>query len=281
MRPIGGRSVDGSASGAGGARANVPRVEIAVVIPALDEADRIADVVEDACRTAGGRGSPRGASAPARATEGPDVGRGRGLPEPPGNPVEIVVVDGGSSDETVVRARGAGARVLETERGRARQLDAGWRATRGEVVVFLHADTRLGEGWVAALRRALADPRVVGGAFRLRFDRPGLAWRIVAETVRLRVWLFGLPYGDQAIFVRRRILEEMGGIPPVPLMEDLDLVAAMRARGRVAALDVVATTSARRYVEQGAVRTVARHAAALLMWRAGADRVRIARWLGR
>lgn len=233
-----------------------------MVIPALDEADRI----EAAIRAVLVPGSSGG---------------GAGCPAPPEVDLEVVVVDGGSADDTRERARRAGARVIGAARGRARQIEAGWRASAGEVVVFLHADTRLGDGWRAALCESLADPRVVGGAFRLRFDDDRPALRIIEAFVAFRVWLLGLPYGDQALFVRRRILEEMGGIPQVPLMEDLDVVAAMRARGRVVALPVPAITSARRYVDQGVWRTVGRHVGALLMWRAGVDRGRIARWLGR
>jgi len=241
-----------------------------VVIPALDEADRI----EDAIRTARGPGV-----IPARDAASAERGRFRrgGIAGEP----EILVVDGGSRDDTAIRARRAGARVLRTDPGRARQLEAGWRASSGEVVVFLHADTRLDDGWTEALRAALVDPAVVGGAFRLRFAGEGLGLRVLEAFVALRVRVFGLPYGDQAIFVRRRILEEMGGIPQVPLMEDIDLVAGMKARGRVVALAPAATTSSRRYAAQGLWRTAARHVLALAGWRLGVDRARIGRWVGR
>ena len=121
----------------------------------------------------------------------------------------------------------------------------------------------------------------MGGAFRLEFDAPGLGFRLVEFIVRLRVRLFGLPYGDQAIFVRRSLLEEIGGVPGVNVMEDLDLVRAMKRRGRVVALTPSALTSARRYREQGAAGTLARNAVALVAWRLGVDRDRIARWVRR
>jgi len=237
-------------------------VQIAVVIPALDEAERISDAIASVL--------PR---EPGHAARSADAMAESGL--------EILVVDAGSQDATVEVARRSGARVLVGARGRARQLEAGWRASTGEIIVFLHADTRLEAGWEAALRKALARPGVVGGAFRLEFDAPGLGFRLVEFIVRLRVRLFGLPYGDQAIFVRRSLLEEIGGVPGVNVMEDLDLVRAMKRRGRVVALTPSALTSARRYREQGAAGTLARTAVALVAWRLGVDRDRIARWVRR
>lgn len=237
-------------------------MKIAVVIPVLDEAEQILDAIASVRA-----GEPSGRPAP---SESPD-------------PIEteILVVDAGSSDQTLPRARQAGVRVLSAARGRARQLEAGWRASSGDVIVFLHADTRLEPGWTAALREALADPGVVGGAFRLGFDDPRMTFRLVEWVVRLRVGLFALPYGDQAIFVRRSALEAMGGVPVAELMEDLDLVRAMKRRGRLAALAPVATTSARRYRLRGVASTLCRNAAALVGWWMGIERGRLAGWVSR
>jgi rSAM/selenodomain-associated transferase 2 len=222
-------------------------VRIAVVIPTLQEQDRIAHAIESA--------------------------------RAPG--VEIIVADGGSRDATRERAVAAGARVVAAEPGRARQLSAGARATEAEVILFLHADTRLAPGWADAVSAALADPDVVGGAFGFRFAEPGLALRLVEWGVRARLALAGLPYGDQALFARRSALEAIGGVPDVPIMEDLDLVRALRRRGRLALLKLPATTSARRYLERGVARTVAKNALALLGWALGLDRARIAAWYRR
>ncbi len=104
---------------------------------------------------------------------------------------------------------------------------------------------------------------------------------LVEWFARLRIWLLSMPFGDQALFVRRRVLEEIGGVPIVPLMEDLDLVAAMKARGRLALLSLPATTSARRYRDSGIGRTAVSHFLALAAWRLNIDRERIAGWLGR
>jgi rSAM/selenodomain-associated transferase 2 len=222
-------------------------VKLTVVIPALDEAEWVADAV-------------RSASAPG---------------------VEVLVVDGGSADATAARAAAAGARVIRTAPGRARQLAAGVAASTGDALLFLHADTRLPIGFEAALRTALRDPATVGGAFRLRFDRrtPGL--RLIEAGARLRVALLGLPYGDQALFARRATLEAIGGVPQVPIMEDLDLVHALRRRGRLALLSLDAVTSARRHRARGPLRTALRHALAALAWAIGIERGRIAAWVRR
>ena len=226
-------------------------VNIAVVIPALNEASTIERVVESAM--------------------GPGAG----------GVVEVVVVDGGSQDETRERASSAGARVLDTQRGRARQLQVGTRATKSDVVLFLHADTVLPSGWAQSVAAALDDPGVVGGAFRLKFDERDMRIRLVEWTARARIAVLAFPFGDQAIFVRRDVLEAIGGIPDVPVMEDVDLVRAMKKRGRLALLRDTATTSARRYLEGGVLRTSVMHFLAFSAWRLGMDRARLARWLRR
>jgi len=222
-------------------------VRLSVVIPALNEADRIVGAIESA--------------------------------RAPG--VEIVVVDGGSRDATRELAAAAGARVVASPPGRARQLAAGVRASGGDAVLMLHADTRLPSGFDRAVASALEDPRTIGGAFRLRFDEAGWALRVVEWGVRLRVAAFGLPYGDQALFARRCTLDAIGGIPSAPILEDLDLVRAMRGCGRLASLELPVSTSARRYLRHGIGRTLARNAVAALAWSFGIDRRRVADWYHR
>jgi len=193
--------------------------------------------------------------------------------------VERVVVDGGSRDGTPERAEALGAeRVVSSARGRARQMDAGWRAAAAPVVLFLHADTRLESGWRDAVSGALADPRVAGGAFRLAFEHPSPVYRVLELGVRARCRFGGHPYGDQGIFARRSVLERAGGIAATPIFEDLDLVRAIRAQGRLALLGVRAWTSARRYQRNGVWRTVLRNNTALVAYLARADRDAIAAW---
>jgi rSAM/selenodomain-associated transferase 2 len=222
-------------------------VRIAVVIPTRNEADRIEHCIESA-RAAG---------------------------------VEIIVADGGSRDATRERARAAGARVVSGPPGRARQLAAGALATEADAILFLHADTQLPPGWADAVRGALLDPGVVGGAFAFRFAEPGRALRVVEWGVRARLALARLPFGDQALFTRRSALEAIGGVPQAEIMEDVDLARALARRGRLLLLPQPVVTSARRYLAGGVFRTVAKNTLALAAYGLGLDRARVAAWYRR
>src|SRR5207247_2772670 len=136
---------------------------------------------------------------------------------------ECIVVDGGSRDGPGAVARTLADRVLEAPRGRARQMNAGAAAARGEVLLFLHADTRLPAGYAQAVAGALADPAVVGGRFDVRLDAAGLAYRAIGRLISLRSRLTRVATGEQAIFVRRVVFACLGGYPLVPLMEDVAL----------------------------------------------------------
>lgn len=193
--------------------------------------------------------------------------------------VERIVVDGGSSDGSFEAARALGAeRVIAAPRGRAQQMDAGCRAARGAIVLFLHADCRLDPGWFDELALALADPRISGGAFRLGLDAALWRCRVWEAGVQLRSRLLRLPYGDQALFVRRALLVAAGGIAPTPIFEDLDLVALIRRHGRLALLRTRVWSSPRRYQRNGWLAQTARNLAALGGWALGLSRARIAAW---
>jgi rSAM/selenodomain-associated transferase 2 len=195
--------------------------------------------------------------------------------------LEVVLVDGGSRDDTVRRfaaaagallERGIGVRVLEgVPRGRASQLNAGARAARGAILLFLHADTILPPEAPAAVASGLADPRVVGGGFRHRFSRRGALLRLISLYATARSLLHGVHYGDQAMFIRRPVFEAIGGFPDLPLFEDLALSRAMRARGRVATLPLAARTSARRLARGGVLRTAARFGWVKVRYALGAE----------
>ncbi len=196
--------------------------------------------------------------------------------------VERIVVDGGSRDGTPELARRLGAeRVVDSSPGRSRQVARGFEISRGEVILILHADSRLEEGWDAELRDALADPGVAGGAFRLRFESERLAYRSLELGVMLRTRIWGLPYGDQGLFARRGVLEQPGALDPTPIFEDLDLARRIRARGRLALLRSCAYTSPRRYERNGIVRVLALNQLALGAYLLGLDRARVADWYRR
>ena len=168
---------------------------------------------------------------------------------------EVVVVDGGSRDATAERASGR-ARVVTAPRGRGPQLNAGAAAARGDVLWFVHVDTRPDPSALAGMGRALADPAVVGGGCRIRFDRggPALAWLRMTSNLRARHlhWIFG----DQAMFVRRTVFEHVGGFPELPIMEDLEMSRRLARQGRLVLLRSWCTASARRFVDQGTLRMI-------------------------
>lgn len=187
---------------------------------------------------------------------------------------ELLVVDGGSSDSTVEQAQSR-ARVLHSQSGRPHQLDLGVREAGGEFLLFCHADTLLPPGYDRAVAESFEDPDVVGGAFTAHY-RPGHPW------LRLGEWLVGLPtpllmFGDQALFVRRRELLAAGGVPQIPLMEDVALVDALRRRGRVVRRPERAVTSSRRFFEHGVLRQLSLDLMLLVAYRAGIAPERLAR----
>ncbi|HVF42692.1 MAG TPA: TIGR04283 family arsenosugar biosynthesis glycosyltransferase [Pyrinomonadaceae bacterium] len=171
--------------------------------------------------------------------------------------VEVIVVDGGSRDGTVEIVRGRGVKLIESARGRGRQLDAGARAASGRALWFLHADTTPSPGFASSIAEALSDPSVVAGNFDVYFDGG-------SRAARFLTWLYpqlrklGLCYGDSGIFVRREAYERIGGFRDYPIFEDLDLVRRLKRVGRVAHLRARVTTSSRRFEGRSFVLTFAR-----------------------
>ncbi len=202
--------------------------EIAVVIPAMNEQANVRDAIHSAIQ---------------------------------GKAFEVVVADGGSIDETATIAGAAGARVIASKPGRGIQMNSGARASTADVLLFLHADNRLPTDFAVQIRIALEDPRVRAGIFRQRIESRSLIFRLIAWGNEQRVRWRNLAYGDQGIWMRRTVFEELGGFPEVPLMEDYIFSEQLRQRYRFAVLPGPLTVSARRWQQRGVISQT------LLNWR--------------
>lgn len=196
-----------------------PLPPLAVVIPALNEAEHLPLLLAD-------------------------------LAAAPGLVAELLVVDGGSRDGTLAIARLAGARVIQASGGRGAQLAQGACQTTAPWLLFLHGDTRLPRGWAGAVTRALASPPA-GWYFQLEIEGAGPGLTLLQVGVALRSRWLQRPYGDQGLLVRRDAYLAAGGFRPLPLMEDLDLVERLAARGRLRCLGPALVVAGRRWRRLG------------------------------
>lgn len=217
---------------------------ISVIIPVLDEESRIGDAIQSISEL---------------------------------QPHEILVVDGGSRDATVQVAARHACRVVTAPRGRALQMNAGAALASGEILLFLHADTRLPGTAGRDVTTALADAGTVGGRFDVRLDHPDPVYRLIETFMNVRSRFTRLATGDQAIFVRRNIFEELGGYAPIPLMEDVEFSRRLKRRGRIACLRARVVTSARRWEREGPWRTIGHMWWLRARFAAGVDPHRLAR----
>ena len=190
---------------------------------------------------------------------------------------EVIVVDGGSSDHSIDIAKPLADRVINGPRGRARQMNAGAAIASGEAFAFVHADSVVPPDFAPAIIEALADPRVVGGRFDVRLDDPRLSYRLIGALINLRSRISLTGTGDQAIFVRREVFERLGGFPDIELCEDLDFARKLKRAGNIACLRSRVTTSARRWHNEGLVRTVLRMWTIRLLYLAGVSPARLKR----
>ena len=166
---------------------------------------------------------------------------------------------------------------LEAPRGRARQMNAGAAAARGDWLLFLHADSRLPGGWHEAIEEADRSRSVVAGCYRFALDSASMFARVIELGVRLRVALIGLPYGDQALFVRRQRFEAVGGFADIPIMEDVDFVRRMHKEGALFRSPLKVVTSARRWERDGWVGRTLRHLLLISLYYCGLPPARLAR----
>ncbi len=169
--------------------------------------------------------------------------------------VELLVVDGGSTDRTVEIAQTFTPYVFVTRAGRAAQMNVGARHATGDILLFLHADTFLLPGALDELQRRLIGDGAVGGAFDLHIDSPKRICKLIAKVSSQRSRLLRLPYGDQGLFVWRQVFEALEGFPDVPIMEDISFVLRLRQAGRLTFIRTGLITSGRRWNANGVVKT--------------------------
>ncbi len=219
-------------------------MKISVIIPALNEADHIFAALDSIKRQSGD--------------------------------VEIIVADGGSTDTTLDLLQ-SHAKVVCSERGRAKQMNAGARYATGDVLLFLHADSTLHPDALSQLRQTLQDDRIAGGTFTLAFDADRFWLRFYTFFTQFH-WLY-LHYGDQGIYARRSIFEAMDGFRDIPLMEDIDFLRRLQGYGkRVVIRNRPMTTSARRFFRHGLVRQELLNIALVIAWISGVEPEKLAEW---
>lgn len=221
----------------------LPPLKISIIIPVLNEAKAIAQTINQA----------QNATA-----------------------VEIIVVDGGSTDGSIEAA--SGVKIISAPVGRAIQMNAGAATANGDILLFLHADTLLPVGFDTWVRQILAQPGIIAGAFQLKIDgtTPGL--RLVEKMVNLRSRYFQMPYGDQAIFLKTTTFQQLGGFPNQPIMEDFELIRRLQQQGKIALSPLPVLTSARRWQKLGILKTTLINQIVIIAYFLGVSPDRLASW---
>jgi len=169
--------------------------------------------------------------------------------------IELLVVDGGSTDRTCEVAQDAGALVLHNEKGRAKQMNRGGSTATGDILLFLHADSQPPANYPKLISQCLAMPDFCAGAFSLGIDLDGPAIRCIETMATIRSRLLQRPYGDQGLFLHRSLFHQLGGFPDVSFLEDLLFVKKLRQSGKIITLPEKVITSGRRWQQRGIIRT--------------------------
>jgi len=222
--------------------------KISVIIPTLDEEDRIKLTLQNVYKE---------------------------------SPHEVIVVDSGSSDKTVELAAAAGACTVVKRSSRGTRLNTGASMSTGDILLFLHADTRLPENYPELIKDALEKTGTAGGAFLLNIDHPAFGFRIIEKAVQLRSVLFKLPFGDQAVFIRAELFQRLGGFAELPIMEDVNLVRRMSRLGSLAIIPAPVITSPRRWLAMGIVRTTVINQLIMAGYYLGVPGQKLVRWYRR
>ncbi len=183
--------------------------------------------------------------------------------------IEIIYVDGGSSDGSPEIAKNLGASTYSSPPGRAKQMNLGASVAAGEILLFLHADTILPPMDRSILEKTLAGKNIIAGVFSLRFQPTSHALKIISGAANLRSRLASLPFGDQGLFLKKEVFKKLEGFRDLALMEDVDIVRRLGKIGKIETLPNAITTSSRRWQDHGVFRTSLKNQLILLAWRAG------------
>jgi rSAM/selenodomain-associated transferase 2 len=194
----------------------------------------------------------------------------------PSDNMEVIVVDGGSKDRTIEVVKELGVMLFHSRAGRANQMNLGAKNATGDILVFLHADTRLPTGFDDLIRTALGDvyrldSDPIAGAFALEIDDRSRRFRWVEWGVKYRSRFLKMPYGDQAIFLRAKVFDEIGGFPDLPIMEDFELMRRLQKLGSISIIEQPVITSARRWLQQGIFKTTLINQLMILGYLMGVD----------
>ncbi len=175
------------------------------------------------------------------------------------NPHEIIVVDGGSTDATVSVALNMASKVIKCKSGRAHQMNAGAEKATGNLLLFMHADSKLTQESFLKMKKIMTPTKIAGGAFSLQIESEKTSLKIISLLATWRAKYLNIVYGDQSIFVRNDIFQKMDGFSPLPICEDLDFFRRLRQQGDIKVLKEKTHTSARRWNEEGVLSTTLRN----------------------
>ncbi len=195
--------------------------------------------------------------------------------------VEIIVADGGSEDGTDDLARSMGVKVIYRPAGRAAQMNAGAAIATGDILLFLHGDTQLPQGFDKVITETLSNSDVIAGAFELRIDGEHKGLRFIETGVNWRSRWFGMPYGDQAIFMPAQVFKRVGGFPEMAIMEDFEMMRRLRRLGKINIVAMPVLTSGRRWQKLGVVKTTLINQLVIMSYFLGVAPTRLARWYRR
>ena len=197
------------------------------------------------------------------------------------NGVEIIVADGGSNDRTIPLAEKAGAIVVRSQPGRGLQQNIGASAASGNILLFLHADTILPDGFPTMIRSSLDLEKVIAGAFSLAIDLPGAGIRFIEKMANYRSRWLQLPYGDQALFMKADTFQQAGGFPEIEIMEDFALLKILGKTGKIKILPATVVTSGRRWHKMGILRTTLINQVVIIGYLLGRSPASLASWYRR